>query len=315
MGGCTIMAGIKKNSAKAWFLAARPKTLTGAAVPVMVGLALAYVDWSQSSFCDTNYSFSFLYTPAILCFLFAFAMQIDANFINDYFDCLKGSDREDRLGPKRACAEGWISLPAMKKGIILTTLIACLIGLPLIAYGGLWMIGIGVLCVVFAFLYTTSLSYLGAGDILVLVFFGLVPTCIPYYIQLHAISAECILAGFVVGLVTDNLLMVNNFRDRDQDRLSGKRTIVVRLGETWGKNLYFWIGICATILCLGFIHSGKWAASILPWGYLFIHYKTWQKMVQINYGKELNLILGATARNIFIFGLLLTVGILSVLFY
>ena len=90
------MTNIKTNSIKAWLLAARPKTLTGAAIPVMLGCALAFIYGH------------FQLTPALLCFLFAFLMQIDANFINDLFDFLKGSDREDRLGPERACAQGWI---------------------------------------------------------------------------------------------------------------------------------------------------------------------------------------------------------------
>ena len=100
---------VKKNSFKAWLLAARPKTLTGAAVPVMIGLSLAYSDLSGSAF---NVQ------AAILCFLFAFIMQIDANFINDLYDFLKGTDdRSTRLGPERACAQGWVSVGHMRLAI------------------------------------------------------------------------------------------------------------------------------------------------------------------------------------------------------
>ena len=102
------MGTVQVNSIKAWLLAARPKTLAGAATPVLLGCALAYAEGR------------FQMIPALLCFRFAFLMQIDANFINDYFDYLKGSDREDRLGPERACAQGWITLDAMRKGIALT---------------------------------------------------------------------------------------------------------------------------------------------------------------------------------------------------
>ena len=91
------MKEIKRNSWRAWLLAARPKTLAGAATPVLIGAALAYADGQ------------FQWLPALVCFLFAGLMQIAANFINDLFDCLKGTDREDRLGPERACAQGWIS--------------------------------------------------------------------------------------------------------------------------------------------------------------------------------------------------------------
>ena len=105
-------------------------------------------------------------------------MQIDANFINDLYDFLKGTDRADRLGPERACAQGWISPEAMKKGILVTTILASLTGVGLLWYGGWEMIPVGVLCILFAFLYTAGpypLAYHGWGDVLVLIFFGFVP--------------------------------------------------------------------------------------------------------------------------------------------
>ena len=104
------MEEVKRNSLRAWILAARPKTLTGAITPVMIGSALAYMDGH------------FQWLPALICCLFAGLMQIAANFINDLFDYLKGTDREDRLGPERACAQGWISPRAMRNGIIVTVL-------------------------------------------------------------------------------------------------------------------------------------------------------------------------------------------------
>ena len=160
------MEEIKQNSLRAWILAARPKTLAGAATPVLVGTALAYADGQ------------FHWLPALVCFLFAGLMQIAANFINDLFDFLKGTDREDRLGPERACAQGWISPGAMKRGILFTVAIACLIGCILLFYAGWQLILVGILCVMFAFFYTTGpypLSYNGWGDALVIVFFGFVP--------------------------------------------------------------------------------------------------------------------------------------------
>ena len=132
---------IKVNSLKAWVLAARPKTLSGAAVPVMIGVALAMA--------DTDFHIRVI--PAVLCFLFAFVMQIDANFVNDYFDFLKGTDDETRLGPKRACAQGWVTIGAMRWMLLATTALACVIGLPLIYYGGL--------CVFLLSLYHTSFLY------------------------------------------------------------------------------------------------------------------------------------------------------------
>lgn len=166
---------IKKDSLKAWILASRPKTLSGAAVPVMIGLSLAYKD-------SAGYEGEpFSWVAAVLCLLFAWVMQIDANFINDFFDYANGTDNsETRLGPRRACAQGWVSVDKMKHAIALTTCAACLIGLPLVIFGGMEMLLIGILCVVFCFLYTTHLSYVGLGDVLVIVFFGIIPVCIPY---------------------------------------------------------------------------------------------------------------------------------------
>ena len=137
------MEEVKRNSLQAWILAARPKTLTGAITPVMIGTALAAMDGR------------FHWLPALICCLFASLMQIAANFINDLFDFLKGTDREDRLGPERACAQGWISPQAMKTGIIITVALACLIGCTLLFFAGWELIIVGVLCLS---LYHRSLS-------------------------------------------------------------------------------------------------------------------------------------------------------------
>lgn len=298
---------IKTDSVQAWLLAARPKTLSGAAVPVMIGVALAWVDAFQYE------EGVFSWTAALLCLLFSFAMQIDANFINDFFDFANGTDdAETRLGPRRACAQGWVKLDSMKKAIALTTCMACVIGLPLAYYGGLEMILVGILCVIFAFLYTTFFSYQGLGDILVLVFFGIVPVCCSYYVQLHVVTAEVFLASIACGLVIDALLIVNNFRDRDNDRLAGKNTIIVRLGPKAGLQLYVGVGVAAIILGGTFWMNGHILASLLPLLYLVLHLFTYLKMKRIYQGKALNLILGETARNIFIYGVLVSIGLLLV---
>jgi len=298
---------IRTDSPKAWLLAARPKTLSGAAVPVMIGGALSFVD---ARFYEGEV---FSWTAAMLCLLFAFVMQIDANFINDFFDFANGADdAETRLGPRRACAQGWVKLDSMKRAIALTTCLACLIGLPLAYYGGLEMILIGVLCVVFAFLYTTVFSYQGLGDLLVLVFFGFVPVCCTYYVQLHTVSWEVVLASLACGLVIDALLIVNNFRDRDNDRLAGKNTVIVRLGAEAGLQLYLGVGIAAFILGGTFWLNGHPLATLFALFYLVLHVFTYLKIKRIYQGKALNLCLGETARNIFIYGLCVSIGLLLV---
>ena len=296
---------VKKNSLRAWLLAARPKTLSGAAVPVMIGLALA---WSDA---QAYYGGVFSWTAAIFCMLFAFVMQIDANFINDFFDYVKGTDdRATRLGPERACSQGWVSIQAMKRAIAFTTCLACVVGLPLVWFGGLEMIAVGVLCVLFCFLYTTHLSYMGLGDVLVLLFFGLVPVCITYYIQLHTISLEVLGASVACGLVIDALLLVNNFRDRDTDAQAGKTTLVVRLGARVSLWLYLGVGVMACALGGIFLMAGHVLAFVLPFVYLVLHVFTWLHMKSIWQGRELNNCLGETARNILIYGLLVAAGVL-----
>lgn len=292
---------VKQNSTKAWLLASRPKTLTAASIPVMLGCALAFMYGH------------FQLIPAILCFLFAFLMQIDANFINDLYDYLKGSDREDRLGPERACAQGWISPSGMKKGILVTTALAAVTGLFLLGYGGWEMIPVGIACIIFAFLYTTGpypLAYHGWGDILVLVFFGFVPVGCTFYVMAHDWNTSVTMASLACGFVIDTLLMVNNFRDREQDAISGKKTIVVRLGARAGLILYFLLGLAACWSCFYLVTEGRLWAAILPQIYLLFHILTTMKMARINRGKELNAILGETSRNMLLFGILLTAGLL-----
>lgn len=295
------MIELKKNSFRAWLLAARPKTLSGALLSVMIGSALAFMDNT------------FRWLPALICAIFAGLMQVAANFINDLFDYLKGTDREDRLGPERACAQGWISVKAMKIGILITVLAACLVGCSLLFYGGWELIIVGIICVVFAFLYTTGpypLSYNGWGDLLVIVFFGFVPVGGTYYVQSLQLTPEVAVTSLVCGLVVDTLLVVNNYRDRDADKRSGKRTVIVRFGDTFGSYLYLLLGVMATFCCLYFLKDKHWYAALLPLFYLIPHIITWKKMAQIYKGKALNSILGETSRNMLLMGFLLSLGMI-----
>ena len=304
---------IAVNSIRAWFLAARPKTLSGAAVPIMIGTALAFKDAGNAISA----------IPLALCFLFAFIMQIDANLINDYFDFKHGNDDETRLGPKRACTEGWITPSAMRHGIFLTTALACMAGLPLVYYGGTTMLAIGFACVVFCFLYTTTLSYLGLGDVLVLIFFGIVPVCLTYYLGLpsgsQTITLTVFLASVACGLVIETLLIVNNYRDIENDKQNGKKTLAVRIGHKNTEKLYLWCGIVAAYIMLipfaiELFHTQKplkgmifLIAFLL---YRIAHSKTYARMKACGQGKALNKILGETSRNMLLFGLTQTIALL-----
>ncbi len=305
---------VKTNSVKAWLLATRPKTLSAAAVPVMIGTAFAWRNTSEQ----------FNWIPAILCLLFAWIMQIDSNLVNDYFDFKKGNDDETRLGPKRACSEGWITSVAMMWGILITTLLGCMTGIPLILYGGLEMVMVGIACVVFCFLYTTLFSYHGLGDILVLLFFGIIPVCCTYYVcmPLHQQipTGEVIASSIACGLAIDALLIVNNYRDIDNDRSNGKITLAVRLGESKTRRLYESIGyIAAGIMIILVFFDLYQIDKLIPTYalyliYIILHRQSYKEMKRINKGAKLNQVLGLTARNILVFGLLSVAAILSVIF-
>lgn len=305
---------VKTNSVKAWLLATRPKTLSAAAVPVMIGTAFAWRNTSEQ----------FNWIPAILCLLFAWIMQIDSNLVNDYFDFKKGNDDETRLGPKRACSEGWITSDAMVWGILITTLLGCMTGIPLILYGGLEMVMVGIACVVFCLLYTTLFSYHGLGDILVLLFFGIIPVCCTYYVcmPLHQQipTGEVIASSIACGLAIDALLIVNNYRDIDNDRSNGKITLAVRLGESKTRRLYESIGyIAAGIMIIRVFFDLYQTDKLIPTYaiyliYIILHRQSYQEMKRINKGAKLNQVLGLTARNILVFGLLSVAAILSVIF-
>lgn len=292
---------MKTNSLRAWLLAVRPYSFGATSTPIIVASALA---WSDGSFH---------WLPALLCLLFALLMQCTANLVNDLCDFQKGADCPERLGPDRAFAKGFITLRAMKWGIAAFTVAGAAVGLTLLHYGGWELLLVGAACILFAYLYTAGpwpLAYHGLGDVAVILFFGVVPVGFTYYILAHDWTWEVTLAGLACGLVIDTMLMVNNFRDRVEDAASGKRTIVVCLGAGVGRWGYFALGTTATLLCLAFALFGRWGAALLPLLYWVLFFFTWRKMVRIDHGEELNACLGETARNLTLFGVLLTVGLL-----
>ena len=291
------MENVVKNSVRAWALASRPKTLSAALIPVLAATALAHAKEG------------FAWRPALLCVLFASLMQVAANFINDLYDYLKGADRSDRLGPERACAQGWISPRAMRWGIFVTLAAACAAGMALLHYGGLWLLCLGGACVVFAFLYTTLLSYCGMGDVLVWVFFGFVPVAGTFYVQTGMFCPEVWWLSAACGFVVDTLLVVNNYRDRDTDRRVGKRTLVAVFGERFGRYFYLFQGVAGYVCAAMLAYYGHMWAAVLPLFYLLPHYLTWRKMVRVGQGRKLNKVLGFTSRNMLTFALLVALAL------
>ncbi len=214
---------------KIWLHAARPRTLPAAVAPVLVGSGLA---WKDGCFDGR---------AAGLCLGFSLLIQIGTNFANDYYDFVKGADTAARVGPRRAVAAGLISPGTMRTAMWLVFAVAFLCGMGLIAWGGPWLVAIGVASVLCGIAYTGGpwpLGYLGLGDVFVFVFFGLVAVGATYFVQAGRVSGDALLAAVPIGLLTANILVVNNYRDVETDRVAGKRTLVVRFGRGFGQTQF-----------------------------------------------------------------------------
>ncbi len=212
-----------------WLEATRPKTLPAAVCPVLVGSALAY---------DAG---AFDWRPATLCLAFAMLVQIGTNFANDYLDGIRGSDTEKRLGPQRAVAGGLVPAGRMKFAAISVLLVAFVLGLALIPFGGWWLLLVGTASVLCAWLYTGGpypLAYNGLGDLFVVLFFGFIAVGCTYFVQAGPPDGTVLAAGLACGLLINNILVVNNYRDADEDRASRKKTLAVRFGRNFAKWQY-----------------------------------------------------------------------------
>ena len=215
---------------RVWLAAARPRTLPAAVAPVLVGSALAFHDGR------------FRPGTATLCLAFAVLVQIGANFANDYYDFVQGADTcRAARGPKRAVASGWVKPAAMRAAMLAVFAAAILAGAGLILRGGPWMAAVGFASVLSAIAYTGGpfpLGYHGLGDLFVFVFFGLVAVTVTYFVQAGRVSREAVLAAVPVGLLTANILVVNNYRDMETDAAAGKRTLVVKFGRGFARGQY-----------------------------------------------------------------------------
>lgn len=285
----------KKSLAGAWVEAARPRTLPASVSPVLLGCALAYYDGM------------FDITPAVLCLLVALFAQIASNFANDYFDFKKGADREDRLGPERAVAQGWITPKAMLAGTFAMLGLACLSGLLLICFADWRLIWVGLAIAICVLAYSAGpfpLAYNGLGDVCVLLFYGVIPVCFTYYIQTLSFSLLSFLLSVALGLLSVNILVVNNYRDYVQDKAARKRTTIVLFGRRFGRVFYILNECVAFLLVLPLVLDAPWWILFL-FGILFaLCFYTTRELLTLE-GRALNRTLGHTARNVFLFAAVL----------
>lgn len=286
---------------KSWVVASRPRTLPAAVVPVVVGSAAAA---SQKKFI-------LLY--ALIALTCSLLIQIGTNFTNDLYDYLKGADNEKRKGPLRVMVNRLISVTEMKIGIIVVFLTAFMLGLYLVYTGGIFVLLIGIASILAGIAYTAGpypLAYNGLGDLFVFMFFGVVGTVGTYFVQAHTLSYLPLLCSIPVGALITNILLVNNYRDIEEDRAANKYTLAVKLGRTFSRYQFITLLIISFIVPLILFFSFNFNFWIfLPYLTIPLAFRL-IKMLFLYDGIELNRTLELTARFSAIFGLLLSAGIL-----
>ncbi len=292
---------IEESKFNSWFLASRPKTLLAAVVPVMVGSALAI---SMKKF----------YLPYSLVALFcSILIQIGTNFTNDLYDYLKGSDTVKRKGPRRVLASGLISVKKMKVAITIVFGLTFILGLYLVFSTGLLILWVGILSILAGIVYTAGpfpLAYHGLGDVFVFIFFGIVGTMGTFYLHTQEISSLAFIVSIPVGALITNILVVNNYRDIDEDREANKKTLAVILGKEfsrWQFILLITISYLTSVILHFVFHFSYWILLpfvTVPLTIVLI------KMLNTFKGEELNKTLELSAKFAGLFGLLFSIGLI-----
>ncbi len=284
-----------------WFLAARPKTLLAALVPVMVGSSLAI------------HNGKFFLPYSLVALLCSILIQIGTNYTNDLYDHLKGSDTKERKGPLRVLSAGLISVEEMKIGIFVVFAITFLLGLYLVYAAGWIILAIGIVSIIAGLAYTAGpfpLAYNGLGDVFVFIFFGIVGTMGTYYLHHQEFTVLSFLISLPVGALITNILVVNNFRDIEEDRTAGKKTLAVIFGNTFSKFEFIVLLIISfliPVILFTYYNFTYWIFLpyfSLPIAFLLI------KMLNEYKGTQLNKMLELTAKFSALYGVLLSIGII-----
>lgn len=248
------MSEVRPSTVAIWVSAARPKTLGAAVAPVFIAGCMAFAD-GQLDLLDV-----------VACLVGAIIIQLATNFANDYFDFVKGADNEDRVGPVRATAAGWVTPGQMLLATLLTLAAITPVAAYLIAVAGWPIAVIGVVSLICSIAYTGGpypLAYVGLGDVFVLLFFGPVAVAGTYYVQTLTVTPAVLIAGFVPGMLSTALLAVNNLRDVHTDRVADKRTLAVRFGETFARvqiTVCLLVPIVALPVALVILEGAHWGA-------------------------------------------------------
>ncbi|MBO3128465.1 1,4-dihydroxy-2-naphthoate polyprenyltransferase [Dermatophilus congolensis] len=284
---------------KEWVQGARPRTLPAAVAPVVIGAGSAYA-------VDRG-----IFPFAVLALLVALALQVGVNYANDYSDGIRGTDDTNvRIGPVRLVGQGLATPQAVKNAAFISFGVAAFFGLALVAFANtLWMIGVGLLAIIAAWFYTGGkkpYGYLGLGEVMVFIFFGLVATLGTTYTQTLYITPASIAGAVGVGSLSCAILMVNNLRDIHTDPGAGKITLAVRLGEPGARLAYAGMIAIAAICSLvaGFFHPGAWFC-LITFVYIIPGVR---QVLRGSSGRDLITVLGRTGKFTLIYGIFLGLG-------
>ncbi|MCP3099575.1 1,4-dihydroxy-2-naphthoate polyprenyltransferase [Myxococcus sp. K15C18031901] len=281
-------------------MAVRPKTLTAALVPVLVGTTLAF-----------GLGVGRL-LPALAALLGAVLIQIGTNFINDYYDFKKGADTHERLGPVRVTQSGLIAPSTVMAGAAVCFALATAVGAYLVVVGGWPIVVIGLLSLLCGYAYTGGpypLGYNGLGDLFVFIFFGLVAVTGTFYVQAGMVHPAAWWAAVPVGASGTMIIVVNNLRDVTTDVKAGKRTLAVRFGTTAGKAEY------VALLGVSFLTPVAMYLTQMASPWVFLSFLSLPfavpplKLVLGAQGAALNPALGGTARFQLFYGVLFGLGL------
>ena len=279
---------------KSLILAARPKTLPASLGPVILGLSLA-------SFLGTTIN----KTAAALTILCALLLQISTNYVNDYFDGLRGIDTEDRIGPKRLLASGELNTKQLKLAFMTTLGIAFILGIYLMILAGMPIVIIGISSIVFAYAYTGGpfpLSYYALGEVLALIFFGPIAVWGTYYIQAQDYNLLPAYIGLGPGLISAAIMGINNLRDRQSDMKTKKTTLAIILGENLGRVFILTMVILSSFIPITHIlwYQGPQVIIITTF-IIYFFLKTWLAIGSQEVSKKFNVYLANTGKYLFFF--------------
>ena len=251
---------------------------------------------------------SFKAAPALACLVFAILAQIAANFGNEYYDYKNGIDRKGRAGFRRGVTEGEIDPGSMKMATYSVLALAATVGCTMLLYGPWWLIFVGILIMIFALAYSAGpypLSHHGLGDVAVVVFFGIIPVSFTCFLQTGNWEGMDVIipTSLAVGLLAANVLVVNNYRDMEDDAAVGKRTTVVIFGRRFMSMAYLLSGIAGMAAMIPvWTRLPMWALAV-PVTYIVLHFMVWLQLRQAT-ESALNPLLGRTAVNLLVFSLL-----------